>query len=145
MSIKFNRFYKMAKDEFGVTVTPKKSNGETFESLFGETTDIIIDREKQIEEIAKVICGSCPDNKECMHCLCADWYKAESLYNAGYRKQSEVAREIFEEIDKMLMNQECITENQRCKEVGDWIFHDYLPRRISELKKKYMEESGNVR
>lgn len=42
-------------------------------------------REKQIEKIAKVMCGGCPDNKECMHCLCADWYKAEDLYNAGCR------------------------------------------------------------
>lgn len=143
MSNKFNRFYKMAKDEFGVTVTPKKSNGETFESLFGETTGIIIDREKQIEEIAKVMCGGCPDNKECTHCLCADWYKAESLHNAGYRKQSEVAKEIFAEIEKLLMNQECITEDQRCKEVVDFVLHDYLPRHISELKNKYTEESGN--
>lgn len=49
-----------------------------------------MDREKQIEEIAKVICGGCPDNKECMHCLCADWYRAEALYNIGYRKQGDV-------------------------------------------------------
>lgn len=137
MSIKFNRFYKMAKDEFGVTVTPKKSNGETFESLFGETTDIIIDREKQIEEIAKVICGGCPDNKECMHCLCADWYKAESLYNAGYRKQSEVAREIFEEIDK------------RIGILKNYGYINFIAQNIfeilDEVKRKYMEESGNVR
>lgn len=48
-----------------------------------------MDREKQIEEIAKVMCGGCPDDKGCTHCLCADWYRAESIYNAGYRKQSE--------------------------------------------------------
>jgi hypothetical protein len=44
---------------------------------------------KQIEEMAKVMCGGCADGKECMQCLCADWYKAEKLYNTGYRKQSE--------------------------------------------------------
>ena len=44
-------------------------------------------RDKQIEEMAKVICGGCPNGQECMRCLCADWYKAEKLYDAGYRKQ----------------------------------------------------------
>ena len=48
-----------------------------------------MDREKQIEEIAKVMCGGCPDNNECMRCLCATWYNAEALYKAGYRKQSD--------------------------------------------------------
>lgn len=52
-------------------------------------------KEKQIEEMAKVMCGGCPDNKECMHCLCADWYRAETLYNAGYRKQSENTVEVI--------------------------------------------------
>lgn len=47
-----------------------------------------MEREKQIiEEMAKVMCGGCADGKECMQCLCADWYRAEALYNAGYRKE----------------------------------------------------------
>lgn len=96
-----------------------------------------MNREKEIEEIAKVMCGGCPDNKECMHCLCKAWYDAEGLYVAGYCKQSEVAKEIFDEIRKLLDNQECITENQRCKEVVDFLLRDYLPRHIAELKKKY--------
>jgi hypothetical protein len=45
--------------------------------------------EKQIEEMAKVMCGGCANGKECMQCLCADWYRAEKLYDADYRKQSE--------------------------------------------------------
>ena len=57
-----------------------------------------MDREKQIEEIAKAMCGGCPNNKECMHGLCADWYRAEALYNTGYHKQSEVASDIFTDI-----------------------------------------------
>lgn len=86
-------------------------------------------REKQIEEIAKVICGGCPDNKECMHCLCADWYKAESIYNAGYRKQSEIAREIFEMIEKCM-------EHDYISSVG--VYNGALELRIAELKKKYI-------
>ena len=38
-----------------------------------------MDREKQIEEITKAMCGGCPDNKECMNGLCADWYRAEAI------------------------------------------------------------------
>lgn len=49
-----------------------------------------MDREKQIEEMAKVMCGGCSDNNECMRCLCATWYNAEALYKAGYRKQESV-------------------------------------------------------
>lgn len=58
-----------------------------------------MDREEEIEKIAKVMCGGCPDNKECMHGLCADWYKAESIYNAGYRHQRDVAIDIFDDIE----------------------------------------------
>ena len=46
-------------------------------------------KEKQIEEMAKEICHGCPNGEECKHCLCEDWYNAEMLYEAGYRKQSE--------------------------------------------------------
>jgi hypothetical protein len=44
-------------------------------------------KEKQIEEMAMILCrGGC---EKCIQTLCADWYKAERLYEAGYRKQSE--------------------------------------------------------
>jgi hypothetical protein len=43
-------------------------------------------QEQQIEAMAYVLCGGC---NECYHSLCADWYRAERLYKAGYRKQSE--------------------------------------------------------
>lgn len=131
---RFERLSKIAQDEFGVTIKSKPSTGETFDSLYGETKDSDR-REKQIEAIAKVICGGCPDNKECMHCLCADWYRAEALYNAGYRKQSEVVKEIFEGIDKLMYR--LLNDNHYL--AGD-IWWD-----LDELKKKYTEESGNDR
>ena len=55
------------------------------------------DRE-MIEEMAKVMCGGCHNGKECMRCLCADWYRAEMLYNARCRilKANEIVREINE-------------------------------------------------
>ena len=68
-----------------------------------------MDIEKEIEEIAKVMCGGCADNKECMHCLCAAWYNAEDLYNAGYRKQSN---------GKWITVGEGITERTVCSNCG---------------------------
>ena len=94
-------------------------------------------REKQIEEMAEAIF---------QNCNCGLFFsEAEKIARfvieeQGYGKQSEVAKEIFEEIGKLLDNQECITENQRCKEVVDFLLHDYLPRHIAELKKKYIGE-----
>ena len=59
--------------------------------------------EKQIEEMAWNLCDipTHPSIKSCEQCgnkHCHAMYYAERAYNAGYRKVSEVAREIFEEI-----------------------------------------------
>ena len=124
---RFERLSKIAQDEFGVTIKSKPSTGETFESLYGETKDSDR-REKQIEAIAKVICGGCPDNKECMHCLCADWYRAEALYNGDYRKQSEVVKEIFESLEEISGRKDGLI---------------VYPDEYVELKKKYTEKSEN--
>lgn len=43
-------------------------------------------REKRIEEMARTFCGGCD---KCLHGNCTDWYKAEALYDTGYRKQKE--------------------------------------------------------
>ena len=129
---RFESLSKIAQDEFGITIKSKSPTGETFESLYCETKDSDR-REKQIEAIAKVMCGGCPDNKECMHCICADWYKAESIYNADYRNQSEVVREIFEEIDNIISN----LRDSPFYSSSDAVYE------LTELKKKYTEELGN--
>jgi hypothetical protein len=55
-------------------------------------------KEKQIEEMAKVICGNNRDCKTCVHnssikeCGCI--FYANRLYEQGYRKQSEVVKAI---------------------------------------------------
>lgn len=93
-----------------------------------------MDREKQIEEmceiIASMICEAynplCDENKPhtCSRCY-ANSTKigdfAEMLYNAGYRKQSEVVMEIFDDILKI-----------KGLELHDW-------EAIFELKKKYTD------
>ena len=54
-------------------------------------------------------------------------------------RQTDVAEEIFAEIEKLLKNQEAQCENKRLAEIGNWIFHEYLPMQFAELKKKYTE------
>ena len=85
-------------------------------------------KEKQIEEMAKAIYGQSP---------CVTIYKynckclATGLYTAGYRKSSDVAEEIFAEIEDALEPHiESFTK-----------FH--ITQKIAELKKKYTEKEGD--
>ena len=75
-------------------------------------------KDKQIDEMAKIMneccnvyddqgrhirnkCGECEEWSDDNHCCCSyNQKQAEALYTAGYRKASDVAREIFEEIDR---------------------------------------------
>ena len=60
---------------------------------------------------------------------------ASLLCDKGYCKASEVAREIFAEIDRMIY---CLL-NDRHYIVGDMCYE------VEELKKKYIGEDTNVR
>lgn len=86
-----------------------------------------MNREKQIEEIANDLNFHCCSLAEqycgemsCNACL-TNW-----LYTAGYRKSTDVAREIFEEIEK-------VVNYALCVDITDWSAYN-------ELKKKYTEE-----
>lgn len=80
---------------------------------------------KQIEEMAKYRCfpcemeynGECLENRNPCKCYTA-LDTAEALYNAGYRKQDEVARKIFAELKTVMMD-------------------EYRYPIIAELKKEY--------
>lgn len=83
-------------------------------------------KQKQIEGIADVLYES--DNKRNV-VICGVEQVAEDVYNAGYRKQSEVAMEIFEEIEKH-------------KQIIASCFqpvYAFNQKELEELKKKYME------
>ena len=63
-------------------------------------------KEKQIEEIAEITSRDCGNCNSCKYVGmkgdgidCIDYFFANTLYNAGYRKQSEVALEIFDNIN----------------------------------------------
>ena len=88
-------------------------------------------RDKQIEEMAKAICHAptCKIKKNGGTCYkyCKAYIYAFRAVNAGYRKASEVAREIFEEIEKL------IEPNGNCLQQWDL-------NRFAELKKKYTKQ-----
>ena len=62
-----------------------------------------MNKEKQIEEMAKEICAKCKSDTGCKRKICTMAYReAEHLVSIGYRKASDVARGIFEEIEIVL-------------------------------------------
>ena len=76
-------------------------------------------KEKQIEEMARIMnetcnvydeqgnhirnkCYECEEWSEDNHCCCSyNRKEANRLYNAGYRKASEVVRDIFNDLNEM--------------------------------------------
>ena len=121
-----------------ITNNENKSNNSDFNS------------NKQIEEMARIlrhsaICYTCrhsingnerrdwrchrPSNLDCRHD--EDVLKTcEALHNAGYRKATEVAREIFEEIEKITLDG-MIGGRYPTKVIN--------PDKYTELKEKYTE------
>lgn len=86
-----------------------------------------MDKEKQIEEIYEQIkygTGSYSDDARSV---------AEILYDIGYRKQGDVAKEIFDEIDSIISN----LRDTPFYSCSDAVYE------LTELKKKYTGESGN--
>ena len=80
-------------------------------------------KENQVEQMANDIWVSCPTQDMTYG---ETVFTAEALIAKGYRKASDIAREIFEEIDKL------------AKE-GGVIWTNYARAVLAELKKKYTE------
>ena len=119
-----------------------------------------MNRDKQIEEMARI-----PESEMGMSgyskfswklweaglCTMAEAEKADQIMrNMGYRKADEVAREIFEEIDRML--EEEYVHIEKCKEKardddvfceldGELCGLDMAQSLIAELKKKYITKT----
>lgn len=88
-------------------------------------------REKQIEEMAKAIDKSYwRIEQDFTGCHINSTEIAKALYNAGYRKSTDFAEEIFAEIDKVVYQ----LMNNLNYSIGDTVYD------IAELKKKYTEE-----
>jgi hypothetical protein len=94
-----------------------------------------MNKDKQIEEMAKAICHAptCEIRKNGGTCYkyCKAYIYAFRAVNAGYRKASDVAREIFEEIEKWAS---VFPIENNCAIVSLDL--------LAELKKKYTEGEG---
>ena len=103
-------------------------------------------KEKQIEEMT---CKNCIHYEVCMYvnAQAVEYARSENCKlfknTAGYRKASEFAREIFEEIEKLLLNNHI----ESFKNLNDdWVyrFKVNMVVEIAELKKKYIGKDTNV-
>ena len=93
-------------------------------------------KEKQIDEMAKAIF---------MNCNCGLFENEAKMIaefvidKQGYRKASEVVKEIFEEIEKMLLDNH-IGHYKTTVDTWCYNFNNEIISEIAELKKKYTEE-----
>ena len=93
---------------------------------------------KQIEEMTETLCNiECKGMKcnVCDHYGCEYRMLAEALYTAGYRKATDVAEEIFGEIDTLIVR-------RMIPEIA-WIDDRFITD-FAELKKKYIGSDTNV-
>ena len=101
--------------------------------------------EKQIEKMARSACSIYDKNNTATPCggemlcdfNCTQYEICKFLYENGYRKASEVAREIFEEIERVAMSK--IDTDLNITALND----TYYIEAIDEVKKKYESEDEN--
>ena len=97
---------------------------------------------KQIEDLAECLieiqrnfdeyCGKpCRECDLCGVLNCESHYKAEALYNAGYRKASDVAREIMRDVRQAFLN---MVLSNSMGEMYD------IEKRFAEIEKQYERE-----
>ena len=111
-------------------------------------------KEKQIDEMAKVIEQArikATDTTNSMNYGFGGWY-AKELYNAGYRKASEVAREIFAEIENIILagiskdehfREQMNIETDRSYFEGGANSQRKVLTLVRQLKKEYLEVDEN--
>ena len=96
---------------------------------------------KQIEGMARIICKTTSNRGNCEKCgfnkQCSKFEDATNLYNNGYRKASEVAADIFAEIEASisLFSFHCDEDTNY-----EWGVHDalvWVDEKIAELKEKW--------
>jgi hypothetical protein len=108
-------------------------------------------RDKQIEEMARTICncynsGYCKMHGNSCDLKCRSGWNALGIYKAGYRKASEVAREIFEEIERAFFDYDkSLSQDPMLSAIvrttATLAINDMFCK-IAKLKKKYTEGEG---
>ncbi len=106
-------------------------------------------RDKQIEEMVKAVCiqmrdypkltcKKCKESNRSTNAYCRIQFEMERLYNAGYRKSTDVAEEIFAEIDAEICNELEKADDETIVFNYDGI----VDRVLDKLKKKYTQDKG---
>lgn len=134
----------MSRDNQNIKTTDWLTRGIPKEQLKREKEEAIKEaeaelRNKQIEEMARVI-EKMPwrieqDGLGCR--ITNNTELAEYFYNAGYCKSTDVAEEIFAEIESKLT----LNKTTHC---GQKFYYIRLKDDIAELKKKYIGKNTNV-
>ena len=100
-------------------------------------------REKQIEEMAKIIARrSAAFRNPNVAFMTTARKTADSIYSAGYRKQREVAREIFDEIErtfKGLLNGDI----SNVLKLLSTLKKEYVEQKLDEAEKALAERKEN--
>lgn len=101
-----------------------------------------MEQQKQLEEMAQLVCEMARKPDTCKSCPgrkggCFTRPKMELLFAAGYRKDSELAREIFEEIETILSKNLAMVSSG-----GPALYYkvNEVDNQLEELKKKYTKE-----
>lgn len=107
-------------------------------------------RDKQIEEMAKIICGShnngaCVFNHEPCDLECSANGEAKKLYDSGYRKASEVTLEAVDDFQRSIRHiflDMCNGNDYNTLNLLqiDSAIEALFDCKIAELKKKYTED-----
>jgi hypothetical protein len=107
----------------------------------------VIMREAYLKECIHPDCHNCEmyNHDDRHNGLCKEKYRAEALYNAGYRKADEVALEAVDNFQSRLRNIFCTMccgndYNTVCLLEIDSAIESLFDIFITELKKKYTEE-----
>ena len=90
----------------------------------------VLKKEKEIEEMANLLISACGVAQYPCQITCEKCH-AERLYNAGYRKTSDVAKEIFCKIENLMDLYKYFCDGNYDKE---------LETAVTDLKKKYIGE-----
>ena len=99
----------------------------------------------QMRDYPKLTCKKCKADNSSTNAYCRVQFEMERLYNAGYRKASEVAEEIFAEIEKIIdkhYNRHIfgVEDLSDVEQEAVMNFSGDVTYDIAELKKKYTEE-----
>ena len=103
-----------------------------------------MDKEQQIEEMGKIICGRCKDgicliDKSLCHGLCKE-LEAEALYNAGFRKIDDDCAVITKDELKQYKVQAVREFAEKVKMAFFYEFDEIIPSIMSDKINELLKE-----